>query len=145
MGKVFINEFSFGGNIHNNRTEAIPRNPATAPAGLATPRQWQVQPLDFDIPADTICPITYEPIDAVNDGVYKCITCHNLIGFNAFCTWLATNANGGCCPLCRSRDIGDTYYKRMDTIPKNNPDIRSHINSIGRKRLSILEYARRFF
>lgn len=111
MGKVFINEFSFGGNIHNNRTEAIPRNPATAPAGLATPRQWQMLPLDFDIPADIICPITYEPIDTVNDGVYKCITCHNLIGFSAFTRWLSTSGNG--CPLCRSRDIGHIYYKRI--------------------------------
>ena len=68
--------------------------------------QWICEPITFDIPADTICPITHDTLNP-EEGIYKCITCDNLIGFNAFKTWISTNT---ICPLCRSADISNIYY-----------------------------------
>jgi len=68
--------------------------------------QWICEPITFDIPTDTICPITHDTLNP-EEGIYKCITCNNLIDFNAFKTWIAGNRS---CPLCRTRDISNIYY-----------------------------------
>lgn len=69
--------------------------------------QWICEPITFDIPADTICPITHDTLNP-EEGIYKCITCNNLIDFNAFKTWIDGNRS---CPLCRTRDISNIYYR----------------------------------
>lgn len=76
---------------------------------------WQLVQLDFTIPDNITCPITYEPIDIINDGAYKCFICKNIFGFTAFKTWLSSK-DGNKCPLCRTTNIQNTYYKK---IPSN--------------------------
>jgi hypothetical protein len=73
---------------------------------LTNGTQWICEPITFDIPANTICPIMHDALNP-EEGIYKCITCNNLIGLNAFKTWIAGNRS---CPLCRTRDIINIYY-----------------------------------
>jgi hypothetical protein len=109
-----------------NRPVATPRN-VSVPHYTSNTITWNARPLDFDVPADLMCPILYEPINLVNDGVYKCITCSNLIGFNAFRRWIEESTSQHCCPLCRTRDIVHIYYKSNGH--NNNPS--NHTNVIN--------------
>jgi len=86
-----------------------PRQPQTSISQqplLTNGTQWICEPITFDIPTGTICPITHDNLNP-EEGIYKCITCNNLIDFNAFNTWIASNRS---CPLCRTRDISNIYY-----------------------------------
>ena len=69
--------------------------------------QWICEPITFDIPTNTICPITHDTLN-LKEGIYKCITCNNMIDFNSFKTWIDLNR---CCPLCRTQDIINIYYR----------------------------------
>lgn len=112
MCKYFIINYS---TWITNQHQPLPTN-RVANASINTQQNsqnsinWIMQPLDFEVPKDTICPILYEPINLVDDGVYKCITCNNLIGFNAFKRWI-DNSPTHCCPLCRTSNIMHIYYK----------------------------------
>jgi len=113
MGKQNRIDYSTQETIHHpplppNRVAIASIN--TQP-NAPNPINWIMQPLDFEVPRDTMCPILYEPINLVDDGVYKCIRCNNLIGFNAFKRWIDASPTRGC-PLCRTRDIMHIYYKK---------------------------------
>ena len=121
--KVAIRGGMMGKEIHDNFIHSItrlrptetPRN-ASEPYYILTNITWNVLPLDFDVPVDLMCPILHEPINLVDDGVYKCITCRNLFGFNAFKTWIEQSSSRRSCPVCRTQDIVHIYYKRDRNI-----------------------------
>jgi len=68
---------------------------------------WTVCKINFDIPNNSICPITYEIID-IMQGICKCNQCNNIFGYNAFNRWITEQARN--CPLCRNTNIENKYY-----------------------------------
>ena len=122
--------------------------------------QWTIMPINFDIPAEHQCPITYEPINLTNDGIYKCDQCANLFSIVAFVHWM--REGGRNCPMCRFSTINTTYYtengepiENVGGIPVSSivPAIQLPEDGIdaeeGNMRRSrpnrILERIRRFF
>ena len=78
------------------------------PAPVATcTTLWTVCKINFDIPNNSICPITYEIID-IMQGICKCNQCNNIFGYNAFNRWITEQARN--CPICRNTNIENKYY-----------------------------------
>ena len=102
MAYHFNIEFTNNPVIREPR-ELQPRQPAPVIPAIG---QWICNQITFDIPTDAICPITHDALNP-EEGIYKCVTCNNLFGFNAFKTWISTNRS---CPLYRTRDISNIYY-----------------------------------
>jgi hypothetical protein len=73
---------------------------------IQQPANWQVSIIDFEIPLESICPITFDEID-IACGVCKCIQCNNIFGYSAYRQWIETSRN---CPVCRNRNIENKYY-----------------------------------
>ena len=115
MGKPQLIHFNFRNIIGGTTATATPTTTPNQTIAIETNTgsTWQLKPLDFEIPSDAICPITHDLLDADEDGIYKCGCCNNLIGYNAMLAWIASNRS---CPLCRSRDINNYFYRRQEQI-----------------------------
>lgn len=75
---------------------------------LKTLSDWKVKKINFDVPNDYLCPITFDNINLSSGGIYKCSCCNNMISILEFYKWI--NGESKTCPMCRTDAISSVYY-----------------------------------
>lgn len=76
---------------------------------------WRVENISFDIPSNTICPITLNEIN-IDNGVCKCVQCNGIFDYQAYKHWISVHVS---CPLCRCTHIEHKYYTSNGVLINN--------------------------